>query len=66
MKYLAWSILKIVQLFIIIFWIFDILDFPFMEIFDTEIPINGLAWLLIALLMPKLSFEDESPEENDE
>ena len=37
--------------FIFIFWLFDVLNFPFMEIFDTEIPINGFAWLLIWLFL---------------
>lgn len=36
---------------LIIFWIFDILNLPFMVIFDTEYPINGTAWFLIWLLI---------------
>lgn len=32
-----------------IFWILDVLDMPFMEMFDTTYPINGVAWFLIWL-----------------
>lgn len=35
-----------------VFWIFDILDMPFMDIFDTTYPINTLAWLLIWIFFP--------------
>ena len=27
-----------------LFWIMDILDLPFMEMFDTTYPLNGLFW----------------------
>lgn len=37
---------------LIIFWIFDVLNMPFMEMFDTTYPINGWAWLLIWLFVP--------------
>lgn len=36
---------------ITIIWILDILNLPFMEVLDTTIPINGLAWLLIWLFV---------------
>ena len=29
-----------------IFWILDICDAPFMEMFDTTYPLNGLFWVL--------------------
>ena len=35
-----------------IFWILDVLDLPFMQIFDTTYPINSLAWLLIWCFLP--------------
>ena len=35
-----------------IFWILDILNLPFMEMFDTTYPINALAWFLIWMFMP--------------
>lgn len=31
---------------IVIFWIMDILNLPFMEIFDTTYPLNGVFWFL--------------------
>jgi hypothetical protein len=34
-----------------IFWIFDICNLPFMEIFDTIYPINDLEWFLIWLFL---------------
>lgn len=35
-----------------IFWIFDILNMPFMQMFDTTYPVNFWAWLLIWLFIP--------------
>lgn len=35
-----------------IFWVLDILNMPFMQIFDTTYPINTWAWVLIWLLVP--------------
>lgn len=32
---------------ITVFWIMDILNLPFMEIFDTTYPLNGLFWFLM-------------------
>lgn len=37
---------------LIIIWICDILNMPFVECLDTSIPINGWAWLLIWILIP--------------
>lgn len=34
---------------IIIFWILDICNMPFMEIFDTTYPLNELFWFLVFL-----------------
>lgn len=39
-----------------IFWIFDIINLPFMEQFDTTYPINGLAWLLIWIFIPSADY----------
>lgn len=36
-------------LLLVIFWVLDIINVPFMEVFDTTYPINGLAWFLIWL-----------------
>ena len=38
-----------------IIWVLDILNLPFMEFMDTTYPINGLAWLLIWLVLPATS-----------
>lgn len=46
---------KIFYSIIAIFYILDILDMPFMNIFDTTYPINGWAWLLIILFLPSTS-----------
>lgn len=35
---------------IFIFWICDILNLPFMEIFDTTYPLNELFWFLVFVL----------------
>lgn len=35
-----------------IFWILDIVNLPFMEMFDTTYPINTLAWFLIWICLP--------------
>ena len=37
-----------------IFWVLDILNLPFMEIFDTTYPVNGLAWFLIWVFIPSI------------
>lgn len=37
---------------LIIFWIFDIINMPFMQMFDTTYPINGWAWFLIWMFIP--------------
>lgn len=29
------------------FWLLDIFNFPFMQMFDTQIPINTAAWFVI-------------------
>lgn len=35
-----------------LFWVFDVMNMPFMEIFDTIYPINGIAWLIIWAVLP--------------
>ena len=35
---------------ITIFWLLDICNMPFMEIFDTEIPLNGMFWIMFFIL----------------
>lgn len=38
-----------------IIWVLDILNLPFMEFMDVDIPINTLAWILIFLVLPATS-----------
>ena len=43
MVFLIWLIKTAVTLF----WIMDILNMPFMEMFDTTYPLNTLFWILV-------------------
>ena len=43
---------KILYTAISIFWIFDIINLSFMEMFDTTYPINTLAWILVWAVIP--------------
>lgn len=38
---------KVLDKIIKIIWLLDILNIPCMEVLDTTIPINTLAWILI-------------------
>lgn len=33
-----------------LFWLMDILDMPFMEMFDTTYPLNGLFWFCVFIV----------------
>ncbi len=46
MVFLIWLIKTAVTLF----WIMDILNMPFMEMFDTTYPLNTLFWILVFVL----------------
>lgn len=46
---------KIFDACLTIIWVMDILDFPFMEFLDTDIPMNFLGWLLVILFIPGTS-----------
>lgn len=43
---------KLGKAILTIIWILDILNLPCMEFLDTTLPINGLAWFLIWILLP--------------
>lgn len=43
---------KILYTAISIFWVFDIINLSFMEVFDTTYPVNALAWFLIWVVVP--------------
>jgi len=50
---------KLGKAILIIIWILDILNIPCMEFLDTTLPINGLAWFLIWLLLPSAKSKKE-------
>lgn len=35
-----------------IFWILDVCNMPFMEVFDTTYPLNELFWFLVWCFLP--------------
>ena len=39
--------MNVIKLVLILLWVLDITNIPFMEMFDTTYPINTLVWLLI-------------------
>lgn len=43
---------KILYAVLSIFWVFDIINLPFMIQFDTIYPVNTLAWFLIWAVIP--------------
>lgn len=43
---------KVFYSLLTIAWILDIINMPFMEMFDTTYPVNTLAWLLIWIFIP--------------
>lgn len=57
---------KIFYAIVTIFWILDILNLPFMEIFDTKYPINTIAWILIWILLPSTEKVIRYKNDNDE
>lgn len=50
MGFLVVFMIWIIQLGIMTFWLVDILNVPFMDMFDVEIPLNGLFWLLFYIV----------------
>lgn len=57
---------QLIKLLILIFWILDITDMPFMEMFDTTYPMNTLFWWLIWIFVLGFSVEVKSGGDNDE
>lgn len=41
---------------ILIFWIMDICNMPFMEMFDTTYPLNTLFWFLVLFFTGTINF----------
>ena len=47
------------RLFIFLFWICDILNMPFMEMFDTTYPLNTMFWILTIIFLGGIKIEIE-------
>lgn len=54
--------INLMKFLILIFWILDITDMPFMKIFDTTYPMNGIFWWLIWFFVLGFSVEIKSEE----
>lgn len=46
-----------------IVWILDIMNLQCMEFLDTTIPINGLIWFLIWILIPSIGSDSNKNKE---
>ena len=42
---------KTLKAIMCVIWVLDILNIPCMEVLDTQVPINTLAWFLIWLFI---------------
>lgn len=47
--------IALIQFLLLIFWVLDITNMPFMDMFDTTYPMNTLFWMLIWIFV--LGFE---------
>lgn len=54
--------INLLKFLITIFWILDITDMPFMQMFDTTYPMNTLFWWLIWIFVSGFSDEVKSEE----
>jgi len=54
------AVVYLVRTAITIFWIMDICNLPFMEMFDTTYPLNEMFWLLIYIFVGGFSIEVKS------
>lgn len=54
MRYLVYFLYWLIRVVIVVFWILDILNMPFMEMFDTVYPLNTLFWLLVFIFVPTI------------
>lgn len=53
---------NLMKLLILIFWILDITDMPFMCMFDTTYQMNGVFWWMIWIFVLGFSVERTSKE----
>lgn len=49
-----------------IIWVLDVLNLPFMEFLDTKYPINGVAWLVIWLVLGLEEYAEEHHKQGGE
>lgn len=54
---------KVFKAILIIIWVLDILNVPCMQVLDTTIQINTLAWLLIWILIPSTEIKVRKKED---
>lgn len=57
---------QLIKVLILIFWILDITDMPFMQMFDTTYPMNTLFWWLIWFFVIGFRVEVKNGGGNDE
>lgn len=57
---------QLIKVLILIFWILDITDMPFMQMFDTTYPMNTLFWWLIWFFVIGFRVEVKNGGDNDE
>lgn len=55
--------INLLKFLILIFWILDITNMPFMEMFDTTYPMNGLFWWLIWIFVLGFRIQVESDDD---
>lgn len=55
--------INLLKFLILIFWILDITNMPFMEMFDTIYPMNGLFWWLIWIFVLGFRIQVESDDD---
>lgn len=56
--------INLLKFLILIFWILDITDMPFVEMFDTAYPMNTLFWWMIWIFV--MDFEIETYDKESE
>ena len=42
--------MRVFRTMVSLFWLMDIMNLPFMEMFDTTYPLNGLFWVCALVL----------------
>ena len=61
MCYIIVFLIWLIKMIVSVFWLLDICNMPFMEIFDTTYPLNTLFWFLFwALSSFKLTYEKDT------